>query len=413
MILKPKGTKDIYNEESILYKQIETLIDELMRLYNIEYIRTPIFEYSELFSRGVGESTDIVTKETYDFKDRGDRDITLRPEGTAAVARSVIENKLYGNRSDVLKYYYFGTMYRYERPQKGRYREFTQFGIEFYNSNSILVDAEVISIGYNLFQELGFENLVVEINTLGDKLSRESYKKTLIEYLEPNLDKLCSDCQNRFTKNPLRIIDCKVDKDSEVLKNIPKTIDYLSDESKKELNELENLLINMEVNYKINPKIVRGLDYYTGVVFEFIDDNVELGGGGRYDNLVKELNGPDLNATGFALGIDRIINKLLENDQDIKKEVDVFILGETEEEKYYSLVLSQNLRLNGVVVENSLNSLSIKSQFRLADKLNTKFLIILNNEDLQKGLITIKDNALKEEIKIDESEIVDYILQNI
>ncbi len=415
MILKPKGTKDIYDIEGLLYKNLEALIDDYMNLYNISYMRTPIFEYSELFYRGVGETTDIVTKETYDLKDRGDRSLTLRPEGTASVVRSFIENKLYGNQNDTLKYYYFGTMYRYERPQAGRFREFTQFGIEFFNTSNPLIDAEVISVGYNIFQELGFENLIVEINSLGDEESREKYKEALKKYLKPNLNKLCSDCQKRFDTNPLRIIDCKYDQDNEVLKNIPTTIDYLSEKSLQDLEDIKNMLINLEVNFVVNPKIVRGLDYYTGVVFEYNLDDVIYGGGGRYDNLIKDLEGPSIPATGFALGIDRIMINLLERiDEDkLRNNIDAFIMSVSEEEKHYALKISQSLRLNGIIADFTLNDISFNNQFKIADKKQAKYLIILNDDLLKKGLVVVKDNVTKEEVELDEVEIIDYFLQNI
>ncbi len=415
MITKQKGMYDIYGEDALIYKNINDIIDNYMRLYNISYIRTPLVEASELFHRSAGESSDIVKKETYDLVDRGDRNITLRPEGTAGTVRSLIENKLYGNRNDVIKYYYVGPMYRYERPQKGRNREFTQFGVETFNSTSVLTDVEVISMGYNLIKEFGIDNITVSINNLGDEESKTNYINALKDYIKPNLSKLCPDCQNRYETNPLRIIDCKADKNNEVLKSVPKISDYLSINSKNRLEELKNALIMLDIDFKIDETIVRGLDYYTDVVYEFLnEDGLALGGGGRYDSLVESLDGPKMPATGFALGLDRIILEIKENkDLKITDNIDVFILSSSEEEKYNALKISQDLRLNGIITEICVNDLSLKSQFKLADNLNSKFLIILNNEDLQKGIVTIKDNVLKEEIKIDENEIIDYLLQNM
>ncbi len=416
MITKPKGTYDIYGKGAIILENIEDIIKDYMKLYNVNFIRTPIFESSELFHRGVGETTDIVSKETYDFKDRGDRNITLRPEGTASVARSLIENKLYGNRNDILKYFYIGPMYRYERPQAGRYREFTQFGIEVFNSSSIKVDAEIISLGFNLFNELGFSDVTVHINSLGDMESRENYKNALKEYIKPHLDTLCGDCKKRFETNPLRIIDCKVDSDKDIFKNLPKITDYLSDESSVRFKELQKLLTILEVDYEVNPKIVRGLDYYTENVYEFInEEGITLGGGGRYDNLVASLDGPSIPAVGFALGLDRIILELSKKVGELSdyNNLDVFILAISEEEKYHGLKLAQSLRLNGILTELSINDLSMKSQFKLADNYNSKFILILKDEDLQKGLINIKDNATKEEVLLDESEVIDYLVQNM
>lgn len=416
MITKPKGTYDLLGVDAKISNYINHEIEDFMINYNYEYIRTPVFEATELFHRTVGDGTDIVTKETYDFKDRGDRNITLRPEGTAGVVRSVIENKIYGNKNDPIKLYYNETMYRYERPQSGRFREFTQFGIEVFNSDDALIDAEVISLGYNLLVSLGLDDVVVKINTLGDASSRENYTNALVSYFKPHINDLCEDCQKRIKTNPLRILDCKVDKDSEVLKNAPKISDYISKESKERFNKLKTYLDNLDINYEVDENIVRGLDYYDECVWEYmLDDDIALGGGGRYNSLVENLGGPYLPGIGFALGIERIILKLKEKISDKKLEniIDVYIMSVSDEEKIYALKISQDLRLNNVITEINGNNLSLKSQFKVADTLNAKFLIILKNEDLQKGLITVKDNITKEEVKVDESEIVDYILGNI
>ncbi len=416
MIAKPKGTYDLMGVDAKIYTYISHEIEDMMANFNYELIRTPIFEASELFHRSVGETTDIVTKETYDFKDRGDRSITLRPEGTAGVVRSLIENKLYGNRNDCIKLYYNGTMYRYERPQSGRNREFTQFGVEAFNSNDPMLDAEVISIGYYLLNNLGIE-ATVAINSLGDAESRKKYTEALVNYLKPHINDLCEDCQNRINTNPLRILDCKVDKDNEILKNVPKISDYLSEESKDRFEKLKGYLNVLDINYEVNESIVRGLDYYDENVWEYIadSDGVTLGGGGRYNHLVENLDGPSIPAVGFAMGIERIILNIKENIdvKNLGQAVDVYIMSVSEEEKMHALELAQYLRLNNVATEINSTNLSMKSQFKIADNLQAKFLIILNNEDLQKGLINIKDNATKEEIKVDESEVVDWILGNI
>lgn len=416
MIAKPKGTYDLMGVDAKIYTYISHEIEDMMSNYNYELIRTPIFEASELFHRSVGETTDIVTKETYDFKDRGDRSITLRPEGTAGVVRSLIENKLYGNRNDCIKLYYNGTMYRYERPQSGRNREFTQFGIEVFNSNDPMIDAEVISVGYYLLNNLGIE-ATVAINSLGDTESRKNYTEALIKYLKPHINDLCEDCQNRINTNPLRILDCKVDKDSEILKNVPKISDYLSKESKERFEKVKEYLSILDINYEVNESIVRGLDYYDENVWEYIadSDGVTLGGGGRYNHLVETLDGPSIPAVGFAMGMERVILNIKENIdiKNLDQAVDVYIMSVNEEEKIHALEIAQYLRLNNVATEINSANLSMKSQFKIADRLQAKFLIILNNEDLQKGLVNIKDNATKEEIKVDEAEIVDWILGNI
>ena len=415
MITKPKGTYDILGEDSILYNYIINSFDRYMNNYNYEFIRTPIFEATELYKRSVGDDSDIVSKETYDFKDRSDREQTLRPEGTAGVVRSLIENKLYGNNNGPIKLYYCGTMYRYERPQAGRYRELTQYGVEVFNSNDVLSDAEVISMGQNMLKEIGLEDISVSINTLGDKESRKNYSDALKKYLEPHIGMLCEDCQNRFKTNPLRILDCKYDKDNEILLNVPKIKDYLSDDSKNRYNDLKKLLTMLDVDYVEDDSLVRGLDYYDENVWEYKNNNgLALGGGGRYNHLVEDLGGPSIPAVGFAFGIDRLMLELKSSlKENISKSIDVYIMCISDEEKIHAITIAQDLRLNGIVCEINSNNLSMKSQFKQADNLKSKYIIILNNEDLSMGFVNIKDNITKEEQKIDENELVDYFISNL
>jgi len=414
MITKPKGCHDIHGLEAKKWQYLNGVIDALCEKYNYKYIRTPIFESSELFHRGMGETTDVVTKETYDFVDRGERKMTLRPEGTAGIIRSYIENKMYGNMPQPVKVYYNGTMYRYERPQSGRDRELTQFGVEAIGSNDPLLDAEVISIPVNLFKILGLQEIKVNINTLGDKESRENYKKTLIEYLEPHMHELCEDCNERLEKNPLRILDCKVDHESDVIKNAPKTIDYLNEESKKHFEEVKKYLQLMDIDYTVDSKLVRGLDYYNHTVFEieakvegFGSNNV-LGGGGRYNGLVGMLDGPDTPAVGFACGIGRIIQALeLEGIEIVQEDtLDAFVMYVSETEKEYATTLVQELRMNGFKVDTEYTGRGLKGQFKQADRLNSKFLIILNDEDLKNDTVKVKNNQTKEE----ETVEIDYLM---
>lgn len=416
MITKPKGTYDLLGDDAKIYTYLSNFASEFFSFYNYDFIRTPIFEATDLYHRSVGEQTDIVSKETYDFKDRGDRSITLRPEGTAGVVRSFIENKLYGNRNDAIKLYYNGTMYRYERPQSGRNREFTQIGAEVFNSNEVILDAEVISMGYYYLKNVGIDNVTVVINSLGDKESRLNYTKALVDYLKPNINLLCEDCQRRLNTNPLRILDCKIDADSDILKNAPKIGNYLSESSTKRFNSVKQMLTILDVDFEIDNNVVRGLDYYDENVWEYkTSEGITLGGGGRYNGLVGSLNGPDTPAIGFALGVERIILELKKSlkENTLNKIIDAYILCVSEEEKLQALKLAQELRLNNIIVDINSNNLSLKSQFKIADNLKAKFLIILNEEDLKKGLINIKDNATKEEFKIDEYEIVDWLLGNI
>ena len=421
MITKPKGCYDIYGEDAKYYNYINDVFKTVCEYYNYEYIRTPIFEDSELFHRSVGETSDIVSKETYDFKDRGDRNLTLRPEGTAGVVRSYIENKMYGEATQPKKLYYSGTMYRYERPQAGRFREFSQIGVEVLGSDSPLVDAEVISLAYRLLEEMGITDLTVKINTLGDKESREAYRNTLVSYLKPHIHELCSDCQKRFETNPLRILDCKVDKDSEILRNAPSIMDSLNEESKKRFDDVLKYLTLLDVDYEVDPNIVRGLDYYNHTVFELVSEMDALGtastlcAGGRYNNLVSFLGGPDTPGIGFASGVDRLmmVLKELNKEQRIENNIDVYVMAVNDEESLTALRLVQDLRWSEIKCDMDTLDKGLKAQFKQADRLNARILIILNSEDLQKGLITVKDNLTKEETKVDEAEILDYIISNL
>ena len=407
MITKPKGCYDVTGEVAKKYQRICEVVSAYAKIYNYKYIRTPLFESTELFKRGVGDTTDIVQKETYDFTDRGGRNFTLRPEGTAGVVRNFIEDKLYGNQSSVVKEFYIGTMYRYERPGLGRNREFTQFGVECLGSDDEMMDAEVISFSYNILKELGLD-VTVKINNLGSVEDRENYKKALVEYLTPHINDLCEDCQNRIKTNPLRILDCKVDDQSEILKNAPSILDYHSKESNDRFNKILTYLDYLDIDYEVDNTLVRGLDYYDYMVYELkLNDSLALGGGGRYNHLVKNLGGPEVTAVGFACGIERIINEM--NDESINN-IDVYVMCVNDEEKIKANIITQDLRLNNIICETNVMGKSLKSQFKEADNMNAKNLIILNSEDLSKGLITVKDNATKEEVKVPEDEIIDYIL---
>lgn len=407
MITKPKGCYDVTGEVARKYQRICDVVSAYAKIYNYKYIRTPLFESTELFKRGVGDTTDIVQKETYDFTDRGGRNFTLRPEGTAGVVRNFIEDKLYGNQSSVVKEFYIGTMYRYERPGLGRNREFTQFGVECLGSDDEMMDAEVISFSYNILKELGLD-VTVKINNLGSVEDRENYKKALVEYLTPHINDLCEDCQKRIKTNPLRILDCKVDNQSEILKNAPSILDYHSKESNDRFNKILTYLDYLDIDYEVDNTLVRGLDYYDYMVYELkLNDSLALGGGGRYNHLVKNLGGPEVPAVGFACGIERIINEM--NDESFNN-IDVYVMCVNDEEKIKANIITQDLRLNNIICETNVMGKSLKAQFKEADNMNAKNLIILNSEDLSKGLVTVKDNVTKEEVKVPEDEIIDYIL---
>lgn len=421
MIQKPKGTYDVYGEygKKILY--LEDLIKSLMEKYNYEYFRTPLFESSELFHRGVGETTDIVTKETYDFVDRGERNMTLRPEGTAGIVRSFIENKMYGRADMPVKAWYYGPMYRYERPQSGRFREFYQFGVEAFGSNDPALDAEVISIPVRFYQLLGLKNIKVNLNSLGDSESRANYREALVEYFKPFIGSLCEDCQERFLKNPLRILDCKVDADKDIMKNAPKMIDYLNETSREHFLKVQEYLKAMNIDFVVNPKVVRGLDYYTHTVFE-VEASVEgfgssnvLGAGGRYDNLVENIGGPKTCGVGFALGLERLLTALeFENINVLDNNgIDTYIIPMSINEKDYALNIVNNLRMNGFKVDCDYMNRNIKSNFKQADRLNSKYIIIIGEEEKNSQILTIKNNETKEEYKVKYDDLIEFFDERI
>ena len=416
MLQKPKGTYDVYGDmgKKIIY--LENLLKALMEKYNYEYVRTPLFESSELFHRGVGETSDIVSKETYDFVDRGERHMTLRPEGTAGVVRSFIENKMYGRADLPVKLWYFGPMYRYERPQSGRYREFYQFGVEAFCSDDPMLDAEIISIPVNFYKLLGLKGIKVNINTLGDTESRLKYREALINYFRPHIDSLCDDCKARFEKNPLRILDCKVDHDLDIMKNAPKIIDYLNESSRNHFEKVKEYLEALNIDYTVNYSIVRGLDYYTHTVFE-VEASVEgfgsqnvLCAGGRYNGLVETIGGPQTPGVGFALGLERLLVALeyekLEPWED--KTTDFYIAPMDDTCKSYSLKVLNMLRMNGFNGDMDYMNRSLKSNFKQAERLNTKYIIIIGNDEIENNTVTIKNNETKESKTVAFDDIIDY-----
>ena len=420
MIQKPKGTYDVYGIQGKKIKYVEKLIEALMNNYNYEYTRTPIFESSNLFHRGVGETSDIVSKETYDFIDRGERPMTLRPEGTAGVVRSYIENKRYGEASVPVKSWYYGPMYRYERPQSGRFREFYQFGVEVFGTNDPLMDAEVISIPVNLYKLLGLKGIKVNINSLGDTETRLKYKEALLKHFKPHLNDLCEDCKNRYEKNPLRILDCKVDHDLDCMKTAPKIIDYLSVDSKNHFIKVQEYLDMMHIEYTINPNIVRGLDYYTNTVFEVEADIKDFGsqnvlcGGGRYNKLVETLDGPETPGVGFALGFERLMSALEAEQTNIPLDtLDIYVIPMSENEKKQAYHICNDLRLNGFSVDIDYMNRNIKANFKQADRLQAKYVIIVGEDEIKTNKLTVKNNETKEEYKVEVEKLIEFFDENI
>lgn len=420
MLQKPKGTYDVYGSNGIKILYLENLLRSLMDKYHYEYVRTPIFEASELFHRGVGETTDIVSKETYDFIDRGNRNMTLRPEGTAGVVRSYIENKMYGNPSQPVKTWYMGPMYRYERPQSGRFREFYQFGVEVFGSEDPMMDAEIISIPVNFYRMLGLKGIKVNINSLGDQESRNAYRDALLKHFEPHLDELCEDCKIRYSKNPLRILDCKVDHDLDCMKNAPKISDYLNDASRKHFEKVQQYLDALEIPYQVNPNVVRGLDYYTHTVFE-VEASVEgfgsqnvLCGGGRYNHLVETIGGPSTPGVGFALGFERLLTALEFEQIEVGDEhLDLYVIPMEEEIRPYAFALTQSLRMNGFSVDMDYMNRNLKGNFKQADRFQASYVMIIGTTEMETNILTLKNNQTQEEYKIKTDDLILFLDEHI
>lgn len=411
MIQKLKGTYDVYGNLSIKHDYVRKLFQEICENYNYSYIETPLIERSELFHRGVGETTDIVTKETYDFVDRGNRNNTIRPEATAGVARAIIENKLYNTLP--LKLWYIGSMFRYERPQKGRYRELRQMGVEAYGSDNPMMDAEVISLGINFLKELGLDDVIVKINSIGGIKTRKKYREALINHFKDNIDEFCDDCKGRLNKNPLRILDCKIDKNNKLIKNAPNILDFLNKEEKENFDKIKKYLDFLDINYEVDSNLVRGLDYYTNIVFEFessIKDLGAIGGGGRYNNLISSLDGPDIPAVGFAFGLDRIISAI--NELGIKipidSDLDAYVLAVSESENKYALDVAQTLRMCGFKTDLDLSGKNMKAKFKEADRYNSKYILIIGEDEVKTSELTIKDSLTKEEQKVNIDDLIDF-----
>lgn len=420
MYQKVKGTFDLYGISARKFRYVERVITDVIKKYGFEEIITPIFENTELFVRGVGDGSDIVTKEMYTFLDKGNRSITLRPEGTASVVRSFLENKLYAS-NQTSKFYYFGPMFRYERPQTGRFRQFTQFGVEVYGDSSAILDADVIMSAYQIFKTLGINNIKLKINSIGDFSSRINYANALKDYFSKDIDKLCSDCKNRLDKNPLRILDCKVDKDNPILLNAPKISDYLSVDSKLYFNDVLRALDYNKINYEVDDKLVRGLDYYTDTVFEFvIESNDKLNGlticgGGKYSDLVKSFGGPNIPGIGYAFGIERVITFMDQNNlfPTLENDADIVLIALDKESKLHSLKLANFLRENGYYADIDYTSISLKSQFKLSDRLNAKYIIIIGEDERKSNKLTIKNTQLKTQEVILEKDLLEYLKENL
>lgn len=387
-----RGTKDILFKDSEKFNNIVNVASEVFENYGYGRIITPIFEETALFKRGIGEGTDIVEKEMYTFEDKGGRSVTLRPEGTASVVRSYLEHKI-GKQEEFSKFYYFGPMFRYERPQAGRYREFNQLGVEAFGSSEAVLDAEVISLGYGLLEKIGIEELEVQINSVGGKESRIAYREKLVDYLSDKVELLCEDCKTRYEKNPLRVLDCKVKSCQEATKDAPVLTENLSEEETAHYEEVKKYLDAFDVKYTENPKLVRGLDYYSKTVFEIVTNKLGAQGtvlaGGRYDGLVETMGGKATPGVGFAAGVERIM--LLLDQDKLTKKAPVAIVWLGEESKEFSFKLAERLRKDGVKINIELKSKSMRAQMKKIDKLGAKYAIIIGEDEMKNNQVQLKN----------------------
>lgn len=404
---KPTGTQDLLPGVVEKWQFVEEKIKDLCRRFNYREIRTPIFEQTSLFERGVGETTDIVEKEMYTFKDKGDRSMTLRPEGTAGVVRAFVENKLYGE-PDVTKLYYVGPMFRYERPQAGRQRQFHQFGVEAFGAVDPAIDAEVIALGYQFCVELGLKDVKVEVNSVGNAASRAAYREELLGFLRPMKDTLCKDCQNRMERNPLRVLDCKVDQDKFV--GAPSILDSLDEEATNHFAKVQGFLDDFGVDYEVNTRLVRGLDYYTMTAFELKAQGIgaidTVGGGGRYNGLVGDIGGPDQPGIGFGIGLERIQLILEHQNIDVSAltPLDVYFvaLGEAADREVNRLLFK--LRQSGLSGERDYLGRKMKAQMKSADRYKARYTAILGDDELERGEIALKamNTGEQQTVKLEE-----------
>ncbi len=414
MISIPKGTKDMLPQDAYKWHYVESVARSTAAKFGFKEIRTPMFEHTELFLRGVGETTDIVTKEMYTFEDKGGRSMTLRPEGTAGVARCFIENGLFQGVMP-MKAYYIASVFRYEKPQNGRLREHHQFGVECYGSDSPSADAEVIALAHSFLSEVGLDSLELNINSIGCPKCRAEYNAALKAYIGENLQNMCGQCRQRFDKNPLRILDCKEEACKAITAKAPKITDYLCEDCNAHFEKVQNLLSKQGITYKVNPGIVRGLDYYTRTVFEFVSTDIgaqgTVCGGGRYNNLVEEVGGKPTPAVGFGLGLERLL-LVLENLNKLnvcEEHTDLYVLPIGENAKEYALSLVSKLRSEGISAETDIMDRGIKAQMKYADKSGARYVVALGDDEIASGTIKLKNMSDGKEIPCEIDRIAEFV----
>lgn len=409
LTIAPKGTKDILPDQVHKWHYVEGKFRDICKRYGFKEVRTPAFEHTELFTRGIGDTTDVVQKEMYTFEDHGKRSITLKPEGTSPAVRAFIEHKQYAEMQPS-KYYYITPCFRYEKPQSGRLREFHQFGIEVFGTPNMMADSEVICLAYDFLTDLGITEIELRINSVGCPECRKKHREALKAFLTPKYDELCSTCKTRFDKNPMRILDCKSEICQDLVKGAPMMIDYLCDDCKNAFEELQANLTALEIPFTVDPGIVRGLDYYTNTAFEFVTTKIgaqgTVCGGGRYDHLVEEIGGPPIPGVGFGLGIERLLMLMEANEVEFPEEnnVDVFIAVMGDAAKAYGLKLCRELRQKGLVAEMDTLARNIKNQFKYANRIHSKYTVVIGENELAQGVVTLKDmeKAEQKEVKFEE-----------
>lgn len=410
-----RGTVDILPSDVKKWQYIEEKIKNICDRFHYEEIRTPVFEHTEVFQRGVGETTDIVQKEMYTFSDRGGRSLTLRPEGTAGIVRAFVQNKMYGSPIQPVKLYYFMQLFRYERPQQGRMRQLHQFGIEALGSADPAIDAEVIGLAMTVYKELGLKSLKLVINSLGDKESRKKHREALIAHFQPHINELCHDCQTRLEKNPLRILDCKKDMDHPAMETAPSILNYLNEGSKEYFAKVKMYLDKMGISYVVDENLVRGLDYYNHTAFEIMSEAEGFGaittllGGGRYNGLTEELGGPDTPGIGFGMGLERLL-MALEAEQielPVEETLDCYFVVMGEKAEIEAVRLMHELRHVGIKVDKDYQQRKIKAQFRAADRLQANYVLILGENELEKSIVTVRSMKDGEQLEIPLTDFVD------
>ena len=410
----PKGTKDILPDQIHKWHYVEEQWKDICRRYGFKEVRTPVFEHTELFTRGIGDTTDVVQKEMYTFEDHGGRSITLKPEGTSPAVRAFIEHKQYAEVQPT-KYHYITPCYRYEKPQSGRLREFHQFGIEVFGTPNMMADAEVISLGYDFLTSLGITEIELRINSVGCPECRKKHRAALREFLTPKHDVLCDTCKTRFDKNPMRILDCKSPHCQELVQGAPMMIDYLCDDCKASFEELKTNLTSMEIPFTVDPGIVRGLDYYTKTAFEFVTTKIgaqgTVCGGGRYDHLIEEVGGPPIPGVGFGLGIERLLLLMEANEAAFPEEdkLDVFIAVMGDAAKAYGLKLCRELRAKGMSAEMDTLARNIKGQFKYANRLNAKYTVVIGENELAEGVAAVKDMEKQEQTNVKFEDLYEVL----